>query len=155
MIGQTAPDFELPNQDGTQVRLSDYRGSKVILFAFPKANTPGCNTQACSFRDEFFVVQSAKAVILGISPDSVETLRHWKADKRLPYDLLSDTDHHVLQQWGAWGVPVLSLIKVPMVNRSYWVIDEDGVVIDQQINVAPKDSVRRALAAVGEVAPLG
>jgi peroxiredoxin Q/BCP len=149
-IGSKVPDFELANQEGKPIRLSDYRGRKVIVFAFPKANTAGCNAQACAFRDEFPQVTSAHAVVLGISGDSVETLRDWKADKHLPYDLLSDPEHQVLEPWGAWGIPMLGLIRIPMVNRSYWVIDENGVLIDQQINVDPKDSVKKALAAVGE-----
>lgn len=151
-IGDTAPDFELVNQNGDSVHLSDYRGRKVILFAFPKAYTGGCNTQACGFRDEFPQFEAAHAVILGVSADSVATLRRWKQDKHLPYDLLSDPDHTMLAAWGAWGIPVLGLISLPMVNRSYWVIDESGVLIDYQINVSPKDSVQKALAAVGEPA---
>ncbi len=149
-IGSKVPDFELTNQDGKRVRLSGYRGHKVILFAFPKAYTAGCNAQACAFRDDFPQVESANAVVLGISGDSVATLHNWKTDKHLPYDLLSDPQHEVLEPWGAWGIPLLGLIRIPMVNRSYWVIDENGALIDQQINVGPKDSVKKALAAVGE-----
>ncbi|MFN8562340.1 MAG: redoxin domain-containing protein [Anaerolineae bacterium] len=93
--------------------------------------------------------------MLGISPDSVELLRQWKTQKKLPYDLLSDPDHHVLEAWGAWGISIMGVIRVPMVNRSMWVIDEAGMVVERQINVSPKDSVRRALAAVGEVEQLG
>lgn len=152
-IGSKVPDFELANQDGQLTRLSDYRGRKLIMFAFPKANTAGCNMQACAFRDDFPQVESANAVVLGISGDSEATLSQWKADKNLPYDLLSDPEHKVLEPWGAWGIPILGLIRIPMVNRSYWVIDENGVLIDQQINVGPKDSVKKALAAVGESVP--
>jgi len=155
MVGHPAPDFELPNQDGKLVRLSDYRGKKVIIFAFPMANSSGCNAQACSFRDEFFAIKSANAVLLGVSPDSIGTLRQWKTDKKLPYDLLSDSRHKMLTAWGAWGVPILGSLKIPMVNRSYWVIDEQGIVMDEQMNVEPRESVRRALAAVGEVTPFG
>lgn len=155
MVGQQASDFELLNQDGERIRLSDYRGKKVIVFAFPKANTPGCNAQACGFRDEFFTIRSSRAVVLGISPDSAELLRRWKTQKNLPYDLLSDPDHRVLEQWGAWGITVLGAIRLPMVNRSMWVIDETGVILDEQINVSPAESVRRALAVVGEVEQLG
>ncbi len=155
MLGQPALDFELPNQDGKLVHLRDYRGKKVIVFAFPMANTSGCNAQACSFRDEFFAIQSANAVILGVSPDSTGTLRQWKSDKKLPYDLLSDSGHKMLSAWGAWGIPIMGSIKIPMVNRSYWVIDENGIVIDEQNKVDPRESVRLALAAVGEVSPLG
>ncbi|MEP6987342.1 MAG: peroxiredoxin [Chloroflexota bacterium] len=128
-VGQQAPDFELLNQEGKTVHLSDYRGKKVVIFAFPKANTGGCNAQACAFRDELPRLESQNAVVLGVSTDSVETLKGWKQSKKLQYDLLSDSDHKFLEAWGAWGISVLSLIKIPMAMRSYWVIDEQGKVI--------------------------
>ncbi|MCB9450843.1 MAG: peroxiredoxin [Anaerolineaceae bacterium] len=155
MIGQPAPDFELPNQDGRQVKLSDYRGKKVVIFAFPKANTAGCNNQACGFRDEFPRIETANAVILGISGDSQDKLREWKAQKNLPYDLLSDTGHEVLGKLNAWGISLLGLIKLPVTTRSFWVIDEDGRVIDMQVGISPMESVRRALAAVENVSQPG
>ncbi|MFQ3566226.1 MAG: peroxiredoxin [Aggregatilineales bacterium] len=148
-IGQQAPDFELLNQDGQLVRLSDLRGRKVVLFFFPKANTPGCNAQACGFRDEFEMISAANAVVFGVSADSVETLRRWKADKNLPYDLLSDPSHQMLEQWGTWGIPMLGLVKIPVVNRSYYVVGEDGRIIAGEVNIGPQDSVRQALEAVG------
>lgn len=147
-IGQQAPDFELLNQDGQPVRLSDLRGKKVVLFFFPKANTIGCNAQACGFRDEFETIRAANAVVFGVSADSVETLRRWKADKNLPYDLLSDPSHQMLKQWGVWGIPMLGLVKIPVVNRSYYVVGEDGRIIAGKVNIGPQDSVRQALEAV-------
>ena len=147
-IGQAAPDFALRNQDGETVRLSDFRGSRVILFAFPKANTMGCNNQACSFRDVFPQIEARKAVVLGVSSDSVETLASWKRRQRLQYDLLSDPDHLMLDAWDAWGLN-LFIIKLPIsATRSYWVIDEQGILVDQQIGVRPQESVDKALAAV-------
>jgi len=151
-VGQQAPDFELLNQEGKTVHLSDYRGKKVVIFAFPKANTGGCNAQACAFRDELPRMESQNAVVLGVSTDSVETLKGWKRDKKLQYDLLSDSNHKFLEAWGAWGIPVLSLIKIPMAMRSYWVIDEQGKVIASQVGVGPTDSVEKALKAVGSTA---
>ncbi len=150
-IGESAPDFTLQNQDGKNVSLSDYRGKKVILFAFPRAGTLGCNNQACGFRDAFPRFETADAVVLGISDDSVEDLRNWKETKRLPYDLLSDRDHAVLSAWSAWGTDFL-VISLPVAKRSYWVIDENGIVIDEQINVSPGASVKKALAAVENTA---
>ncbi len=154
-VGQAAPDFELLNQDGEAVRLSDYRGRRVIIFAFPKANTMGCNNQACSFRDVFPQIESQNAVVLGVSSDSVETLAAWKQRNQLQYDLLSDPDHKMLDAWDAWGFN-LFIIKLPIsATRSYWVIDEDGILVEQQIGVRPQESVDKALAAVARLAAAG
>ena len=147
-IGTNAPDFELLNQDGETVRLSDLRGQTVILFAYPKAGTSGCTTQACGFRDEFPKVSSSNATILGISPDEPDALKKWKAKENLPYDLLSDPEHTTLEAWGAWGEKSMYGKKYMGVIRSHWVIDENGVVVDEQIKISPKDSVKKAVAAL-------
>jgi peroxiredoxin Q/BCP len=145
--GEKAPDFELPNQDGDMVRLSDFRGQRVILFAYPKAGTSGCTTQACGFRDEFPRIEAANTVVLGISPDEPEALKKWKDDEDLPYDLLSDTEHKVLDAWGVWGEKQMFGNTYMGVTRSHWVIDEDGVVVDEQIKISPKKSVEKAVKA--------
>ena len=145
-VGDKAPDFELKNQDGKTVRLSDYRGKKVVLFAFPKAGTSGCTTQACGLRDEFPRIQSANAVVLGLSPDEPADLLKWKQKENLPYDLLSDPDHAVLDAWGAWGEKSMYGKTYMGVIRSHWIIDEEGVVVDAQIKVSPTESVERATA---------
>lgn len=145
-----APDFELPNQDGKTVKLSDFRGKKVILFAFPQAFTAGCEAQACGFRDEFPRIESQNAVIFGISPDSPETLKKWKNARKLPYDLLSDPNHEVLRAWSAWGRRLFGLIAIPRATRSFWVIDEKGYITDFQIGITPAESITRALAAIGK-----
>lgn len=147
-IGQPAPDFELVNQDGNTVRLSDLRGRKVVLFAYPKAGTPGCTTQACGFRDEFPQVQTHNAVVLGISPDLPADQLKWKQSEQLPYDLLSDPEHTVMEAWGAWGEKSMYGKKYLGVVRSHWVIDEDGIVMDEQLGVSPKDSVERAVRTI-------
>lgn len=155
IIGQPAPNFELLNQDGQPVRLSDYRGQKVVIFSFPKANSLGCNAQACTFQDELHDFQNANAVILGINWEMPETLKNWKQSKKLSYDLLSDPDHHFLEAWGAWGMSIGGLIKLPTAARAYWVIDENGLLVDQQIGVGPGESVRKALQAVERMAAAG
>jgi len=148
-IGEHAPDFELSNQDGKTVRLSDYRGKKVVLFAYPKAGTSGCTTQACGFRDEFPQIESANAVVLGISPDAPDKLKSWKEKENLPYDLLSDPDHAVLEAWGAWGEKSMYGKKYFGVIRSHWIIDEVGKFADVQLKVSPKKSVEKAVKALG------
>ena len=149
--GQPAPEFALRNQDGNMVRLSNFRGQRVIIFAFPKANTMGCNNQVCGFRDVLPQITANDAVVLGISADSQSTLAKWKAERSLQYDLLSDPDHKMLDEWEAWGLD-MRLIKLPMITRSYWVIDEEGILIEQQIGVRPQVSVEKALAAVERLA---
>lgn len=148
-IGEPAPDFELLNQDGQTVRLSDFRGKRVILFAYPKAATSGCTTQACGFRDEFPRISEANTVVLGISPDEPEAQKRWKEAEILPYDLLCDPEHKVLEAWGAWGEKSMYGKKYFGVIRSHWVIDENGIVTDVQLKVSPTDSVERAVKLLG------
>ena len=148
MIGQQAPDFALPNQNGETVRLSDFRGKKVVMFAFPKAGTGGCTAQACAFRDTFPQIEAENAVVLGISTDSPADLKQWHSDQNLGYDLLSDPDKTVLTALGAGDNSLFGLIPMSGAKRSYWVMDESGRIIDLQIGVSPKGSVEKALAAL-------
>ncbi len=147
-IGEMAPDFELPNQNGDMVKLSDYRGKKVILFAYPKAGTSGCTTQACGLRDNFPQIEAGNATVLGISPDEPKALLKWQTKENLPYDLLSDPEHKILEAWGAWGEKSMYGKQYMGVIRSHWVIDETGKVTDEQIKISPKNSIKQAVAAV-------
>ncbi len=152
-IGDQAPDFTLKNQDGKSISLSDYRGKNVIIFAFPKAGTAGCTAQACSFRDELPQIEHSNAVVLGLSTDQPESLKKWKDNQKLQYDLLSDPDQTALELLGAGGSSLLGLVKVPFAKRSYWVIDSNGLIADMQIGVGPQESVTKALKAVQQITP--
>ena len=144
-VGQIAPDFELLNQHGKPVKLSDYRGKKVLLFAYPKAGTSGCTVQACGFRDHFARIETADAVVLGLSPDAPAALAQWIEEENLGYDLLSDPEHQVLEAWDAWGEKSMYGKKYDGVIRSHWIIGEDGTVLDEQLKVSPKKSIEKAL----------
>ena len=148
-IGQPMPDFSLVNQDGKTISLRDLRGKKVVLFAFPRADTPGCTTQACGFRDNFANILTKNATVLGISADSPEDLKKWQQQEGLQYDLLSDPDHTLLEALGAWGEKSMYGKTYMGIIRSHWVFDENGSVIDEQIKISPEDSVRKAYQTLG------
>ena len=144
-VGNVAPDFELLNQNGAPVKLSDFRGKKVLLFAYPKAGTSGCTVQACGFRDNFAQIETADAVVLGLSPDEPAALAKWIDKENLGYDLLSDPEHKVLEAWSAWGERSMYGKKYMGVIRSHWIIGEDGTVLDEQLKISPKKSIEKAL----------
>lgn len=144
-VGEQAPDFELLNQHGEAVRLSDYRGRRVLLFAYPKAATPGCTVQACGFRDNLAQIETADAVVLGLSPDEPAALAKWIEAEGLQYDLLSDPEHQVLEAWSAWGEKSMYGKKYMGVIRSHWIIGADGTVLDEQLKISPKKSIEKAL----------
>jgi peroxiredoxin Q/BCP len=148
VVGKKAPGFSLKNQDGKTVKLNDLAGKKVILFAFPKANTSGCTRQACGFRDNLPRIKKGGAVVLGISPDKPETLLKWKRKEGLTYDLLSDPEHKVLAAYGAWGEKRMYGKKYEGVIRSHFVIDEKGTLVVSEIKVSPEQSVQKAVESL-------
>ena len=148
--GDVAPEFELLDSDGESFRLSDLRGKRVVLFFYPKADTPGCIKQACGFRDNFAVIEAADATVVGISPDTPEDLAKWRASINLPYALLSDPDHEVAESYGAWGEKKMYGRTYTGIIRSHFVVDAEGKLEDVQINVRPDTSVSRAVATLAE-----
>ena len=162
--GEEAPDFELENQDGEPVRLSGLRGSPVVLYFYPKADTPGCTTQACGIRDRRADYDAAGAVVLGVSPDEPAKLRRFADKHGLPFTLLADADHEVAERYGTWveRKPGVSRRKPGVgggsplgkkrmgVQRATFVIDPEGRVAHVVPKVSPKthdDVVLEALAA--------
>lgn len=145
---ELAPDFELPSDDGSTTRLSDYRGRKVVLFFFPRADTPGCTKEACEFRDQSADFDEAGSVILGISPDTVEDIRAFREKYSLPYRLLADADHEVAEKYGVWKEKSMFGNTFFGVERSTFVIDEEGRLEKIYRNVRPEGHAARVLESL-------
>jgi peroxiredoxin Q/BCP len=133
--GSPAPDFSLADKDGKSHSLSDYRGSKVILYFYPAASTPGCTTQACDFRDNMGSLQAAGYAVLGVSKDKLPALQKFAQNENLSFPLLSDEDLSVHHSYGAYGEKSMYGKTVMGVIRSTFVIDEDGIVLHALYNV--------------------
>lgn len=148
VIGDMAPDFTLFDDAGQSVTLSQYRGQRVVIFFYPKDDTPGCTAQACGFRDNHQALMAAGAVVLGISPDNVKSHAKFKQKFNLPFPLLADTDHAVCEAYGVWGEKSMYGKKYMGVTRSHVVIGPDGTLVDVQIKVSPEESVSRAIKQI-------
>jgi len=144
-IGDLAPEFELTSDEGSIVKLSDYRGQRVLIFFYPKAGTSGCTTQACGLRDNFPVFENAGAVVLGVSPDEPEALAKWRKKEQLPYNLLSDPDHVIAEAYGVWGEKTLYGRSYMGIIRSHFVVDAAGKLQDVQFKVSPNVSIEQAV----------
>jgi peroxiredoxin Q/BCP len=143
--GTTAPDFTLKADDGRQVSLSDFRGRRLVLYFYPKDDTPGCTKEACSFRDDYSDIIAAGAQVLGISPDTIQSHGKFKGKYQLPFTLLSDPDHCVAEMFGAWGEK-RSFGKTSMgIIRSTFVIDEQGKIIKVFPKVTPENHSQQVL----------
>lgn len=124
--GKPAPDFSLPDEAGTQHKLSDYRGQTVVLYFYPKDDTPGCTMEACNFRDDYQQYMDAGAVVLGVSADDEKSHEKFKAKYDLPFPLLADKDHAVCELYGVWGEKSMFGKKYFGVIRSTFIIDAEG-----------------------------
>ncbi|KMO74663.1 peroxiredoxin [Mycolicibacterium chubuense] len=133
--GDTAPAFSLPDADGNTVKLSDYKGRKVIVYFYPAASTPGCTKEACDFRDNLAELNDAGLDVVGISPDKPEKLAKFRDKEQLTFPLLSDPDRSVLQAWGAYGEKTMYGKTVQGVIRSTFVVDEKGKIEVAQYNI--------------------
>jgi peroxiredoxin Q/BCP len=147
--GSIAPDFELPADDGTTVRLSALRGRPVVLYFYPKDDTPGCTTEACDFRDRQAQLQLAgDAVVLGVSADSLKSHGKFRDKYSLPFRLLSDADRQVMHAYGVWGEKMMYGKTMEGVIRSTYVIDQQGRIARAWPKVSVKGHADEVLAAV-------
>ena len=147
--GTPAPDFALPADDGTLVRLGDLRGQRVILFFYPKADTPGCTIEACEFRDMTPQIQEQGAVVLGISPDTVEDVRKFREKFQLPYRLLADADHAVAESYGVWREKNNFGKNYWGVARTTFLVDEEGKIARVYEQVTPQGHAAEVLSGLG------
>ncbi len=144
-VGSQAPAFTLQSDAGVEVSLSDFNGRTALLYFYPAAMTPGCTKQACDFRDNLAVFDGSGYVIIGISPDNPAKLARFRENDGLPFTLLSDPDHHVMEQYGAWGQKQLYGKTVTGVIRSTIVVGPTGIVEVAQYNVKATGHVAKLL----------
>ena len=146
--GDKAPDFALSDQRGKTVKLKDFRGKKLVVYFYPKADTPGCTTQSCALRDAEPDLKKLKAVVLGISPDTPEKQRKFDEKYDLGFTLLADTEHTVAEKYGVWGEKVNYGRKYMGIIRSAFVVGPTGRIVDAFYKVSPKDTVPKVTKAI-------
>jgi peroxiredoxin Q/BCP len=150
--GDQAPDFELPDQNGDSVKLSDLRGQTVVLYFYPRADTPGCTTQACGVRDRGDEYEAAGARVIGVSPDEPEALKKFAGKYGLGFTLLGDPDHAVADAYGTWGEKSMYGKKYMGMLRSTFIIGADGKIARVFPKVQPKKHDAVVLKALAELA---
>ncbi|HEY5052551.1 MAG TPA: thioredoxin-dependent thiol peroxidase [Solirubrobacterales bacterium] len=151
--GDKAPDFTLPDQNGDEIKLSDLRGETVVLYFYPRADTPGCTTQACGIRDRRAEYKAAGARVLGASPDAVEAVEKFAGKYDLDFTLLADADHAVAEAYGAWAQKSMYGKKYMGVQRCTFIVDPKGKIAKVFPKVSPKthdDAVLKALAELAD-----
>lgn len=148
--GTPAPDFALADETGTVRRLADFRGQTLVLYFYPKDDTPGCTTEACNFRDDYSAYQQAGVTILGVSPDSPKSHAKFKQKFQLPFSLLADEDHAVCEAYNVWGSKKFMGKAYMGVLRTTFVIDPEGKIKKVFENVKPAEHSAEVLAAVRE-----
>jgi peroxiredoxin Q/BCP len=147
--GDAAPDFQLPDQDGKTVSLADFHGRRLLVYFYPKADTPGCTRQACSIRDAREELRDLGLAVVGISPDQPAKQQKFDAKYGLAFPLLADPDHRVAEAYGAWGEKTLYGKKSMGIIRSSVLIDAAGRVVQAWYKVKPEDTVPKAKKALG------
>jgi len=150
--GQNAPAFTLLNQDGEKVKLSDFKGRTVVVYFYPKADTPGCTTQACGVRDNAGAYAERDVVVLGVSPDPVERVKKFHAGQALNFTLLADADHAVCEKYGTWVEKSMYGKKYMGAARATFIIDPKGKVTHVFPKVQPKEHDKLVLGALDELA---
>lgn len=150
--GQSAPDFTLPDQDGKELTLSELRGETVVLYFYPRADTPGCTTQACGVRDRGGDYAAAGARVIGVSPDEVDAVMKFADKFDLDFTLLADTDHAVADAYGTWVEKSMYGKKYMGVQRATFLIDPDGTIAKAFPKVSPKTHDDVVLKALAELA---
>ena len=146
--GISAPEFTLKDESGNLRSLSEYRGSPVVLYFYPKDDTPGCTTEACNFRDDYSAFEDAGVVILGVSPDSTKSHAKFKAKYNLPFNLLADDEHRVCEIYGVWGLKKMMGKEYFGVLRTTFIIDAQGNIVKVFENVKPSEHSEEVLAIV-------
>ncbi|NPV56818.1 MAG: thioredoxin-dependent thiol peroxidase [Anaerolineae bacterium] len=145
--GMKAPAFSLIDETGAVRSLSDFIGQKVVLYFYPKDDTPGCTTEACNFRDDYSKYEDAGVAIIGVSPDSVKSHKKFKEKYQLPFPLLADEEHKVCELYGVWGLKKFAGREYEGVFRTTFIIAPDGVIKRVFDNVKPADHSAEVLAA--------
>ena len=142
-----APNFELLNSEGKQISLSDYLGKPVVLYFYPKDNTPGCTTEACNFRDDYGEYQKQGIEIIGVSPDTEKSHNKFISKHMLPFALLADKDHKVCEMYGVWGKKKMFGKEYFGVQRTTFLIDKDGSIAKVFKGVKPANHSKEVIAA--------